>query len=119
MKRKLRALAIVSLLGGLVAGGVGGWLYYRALAQAEAGMSLQKKALESYDQSDTFKGTPEEDKLTEQGQRYEQAGDATLATARSSRLWAMVSGIVSITLILISITAMMAHLKRKETDENS
>jgi hypothetical protein len=119
MKRRLRALAIVSLLGGLAAGGVGGWMYYRALRQAEAGMNLQKKSLELYDQSDTFKGTPEEDRLTEEGRKYEQAGDATLASARSSRIWAMVSGIVSIALILASIAAIMAHLKRKEAGENS
>lgn len=112
-------MAILSLLGGLAAGGVGGWLYYRALRHAEAGMSLEKKSLRLYDQSDTVKGTPEEDRLIEEGQKFEQAGNETLAVARSSRLWAMVSGIVSISLLLISIAAIVAHLKRKEADENS
>lgn len=118
MKRKLKALAISSLLCGLSLGGLGAWMYYRALRQAEAGMSLQKKALALYDQSDTFKGTPEENKLIAEGQRYEQSGNETLSTARSSRLWALLSGIASIIFILASIATMMLHLKRKEADSS-
>lgn len=118
MKRRLKALAIISLLAGLSLGGLGAWMYYRALSQAEAGMSLQKKSLELYDQSDAFKGTPEENKLIEQGQSYEQSGNATLLSARSSRLWALLSGIASIVFILASIVAMMLHLKKKEADSS-
>lgn len=116
MKKRLSVLAIVSFLCGLVAGGCGVWLYYRARAQADEGMSLQKKALALYDQSDAFKGTPEENRLVEAGQRYEQVGDATLVSARGSRLWAMVLGIGSIALLILSIAMMIAHLKRKEAD---
>jgi hypothetical protein len=116
MKRGLRVLAIASLVGGLAAGGLGLWLYTRARAQADSGMGLQRKSLQLYDQSDSVKGTPEENKLIEEGQRLEQSGDATLASAHSSRLRALVSGIASIILILASVAAMAAHLKRKEAD---
>jgi hypothetical protein len=119
MKRRLRALAIISLLCGLALGGLGVWMYYRALRQAEAGMSLQKKSLELYDQSDTVKGTPAEDRLIEEGQQLEQSGNETLRSARSSRLWAMISGIASIIFILTSIATMMLHLKSKEADSSS
>lgn len=119
MKNRWKALAIISLLGGLLLGGLGAWLYYRALGQAESGMTLQKKSLELYDRSDTFKGTPEENRLIEEGQRYEQSGNETLASARNSRLWALFSGIMSIVLILTSIAMMMLHLKRKEANSPS
>jgi hypothetical protein len=119
MKRKLKALAIVCLLCGLLLGGIGVWMYYRALNQAEAGMSLQKRSLEFYDQSDTVKGTPEENRLIEAGQKFEQTGNETLQSARSSRLWALTSGIASIIFILTSIATMMLHLKTKEADSTS
>jgi hypothetical protein len=119
MKRGLRVLAIAALLGGLAAGGLGGWLYTRARSQADAGMSLQRESLRLYDQSDAVKGTPEENRLIEEGERLEQSGNMTLASARSSRLWALVSGITSIILILISIATMMMHLKRKEIDSRA
>ena len=119
MKNKLKALAIIALLAGLSLGGLGAWLYYRALGQAESGMSLQKRSLELYDQSDAFKGLPEENRLIEEGQKLEQSGNETLALARSSRLWALLSGIMSILLILASVTMMMLHLKRKEADSSA
>lgn len=116
MKKRFREIAIVSLLCGLAAGGCAGWMYYRARTQADVGMNLLKKSLALYDESDTVKGTPEENKLIEEGQRYEQTGNETILAARSSRRWALVSGIGSIILFLISIAAIIAHLKRKETD---
>ena len=119
MKRGLRVLAIAALLGGLAAGGLGGWLYTRARAQADAGMNLQRESLRLYDQSDAVKGTPEENRLIEEGERLEQSGNVTLTSARSSRLWALVSGVTSIILILISIATMMMHLKRKEIDSRA
>ncbi|HUQ33013.1 MAG TPA: hypothetical protein VM095_12910 [Pyrinomonadaceae bacterium] len=119
MKKGLRIPAIAALVVGLAAGGLGGWLYTRARAQADEGMSLQRKSLQLYDQSDAVKGTPEENKLIEEGQRIGQSGDATLASARSSRLWALVSGIASIILILTSVTAMAMHLKKKEADSRA
>lgn len=116
MKAHLKTLAIISLLCGLALGGFGAWMYTRALGQAESGMSLQKRSLELYDQSDAFKGTPEENRLIEEGQRFEQAGNLTLGSARASRLWALSSGISSIIFILASIVTMMLHLKRKEAN---
>jgi flavin-dependent dehydrogenase len=119
MKRGLKVLAVVSLLCGLIVGGCGWWLYTRARSQADVGMGLQRRSLELYDRSDAFKGTPEEDRLIEEGQRLGAAGDETLASARSSRTWALVSGIASIVLVLASIAAMMLHLKRKEAASSS
>jgi hypothetical protein len=119
MKRGLRVLAIAALLGGLAAGGVGGWLYTRARAQADSGMSLKRRSLQLDDQSDTVKGTPEENRLMAESERLDQSGDATLASAIASRRWALVSGIASIILILTSVAAMAAHLKKKEADSRA
>ena len=116
MKKRLREIAIVSLLLGMAAGGLAGWMYYRARTQADMGMNLLKKSLGLYDQSDTVKGTPDENRLIEEGQLLDKSGDETLASAQASRLWALISGILSIVLILGSIAAMMLHLKRKEAD---
>lgn len=118
MKKRLRELAIVTLLCGLAAGACAGWLYYRARTQADAGMNLLKKSLALYDQSDTVKGTPEENRLIEEGQKFEQAGNETLAVARSRRQWALVSGIGSLVFFLISIAMIILHLKRKEADSS-
>ena len=114
MKNRLRVLAVICFLCGLVAGGLALWLYTRSLSRADEGMSLQRKALQLYDRSDAFKGTPEEDRLVAEAQRVEQAGDATLAEARNDSRWAMTSGIGSILLILAAIAAIITHLKRKE-----
>ena len=118
MKRNLRALAIAALLCGLAANGFGVWMYYRARAQADAGMKLHQEALRLYDQSDTVKGTPEENRLIEEGQQLEQSGNAALSSAKSNRLWAMISTIGGIAFILASIATVMAHLKRKEADSS-
>jgi hypothetical protein len=119
MRGRLRLLAILSLLCGLAAGGIGAWMYTRARAQAAEGLRLQQRALELYDQSDTVKETPAENRLIEEGQRYEREGDETLRSAHSSRLWALISGVCSIVFMLVSIAAMMAHLKRKEAGQPS
>lgn len=116
MRDRLRLLAALLFLCGLVAGGFALWMYTRARAQADEGMGLQRKALQLYDRSDAFKGTPEEDKLVAEGHSNEQAGDAVLASARASRFWAMTSGVTSIVLVLASIITLLAHLKRKEID---
>ncbi|HKQ53340.1 MAG TPA: hypothetical protein VJT74_13280 [Pyrinomonadaceae bacterium] len=116
MKNRLRVPAIVLFLCGLVAGGLAVWLYTRARAQADEGMALQKKALQLYDQSDAYKGTPEEDRLVAEAQRNEQDGDTVLASARATRFWAMTSGIATIVLVLAFIITILTHLRRKETD---
>lgn len=114
MKNGLRVLAIILFLCGLVAGGLALWLYTRARERGDEGMSLKRQALRLYDQSDAYKGTPEEDRLVGEAQRVEQAGDAIIASAQSNRLWAMTSGIASIPLVLAAIAALITHLKRKE-----
>jgi hypothetical protein len=114
MKNGLRVLAVVLFLGGLAAGGAAIRLYTRSLTRADEGMSLKREALRLYDQSDAYKGTPEEDRLVEQAQRTDQSGDATLAEARTSRRWAMTYGVSSILLVLAAIAAILIHLKRKE-----
>jgi hypothetical protein len=119
MRNRLRLLAVILFLCGLAAGGLAVWMYTRARAQADEGMGLHKKALQIYDQSEDFKGTPAEDKLIVEAQRNEQAGDRILASARDSRLWAMTGGVSSIVLVLASIVAMLAHLKRKDGDPPS
>lgn len=116
MKNRLRVLAVILFLCGLLAGGLALWMYTRARARADEGMALQKKALQLYDQSDAFKGTPEEDQLIAEAQRNEQIGDAVLASARSARFWAMTSGISSIVLVLASILLLLAHLRRIDAD---
>jgi hypothetical protein len=112
-------MAVAGLLCGLAAGGFGAWLYLRARTQADAGMSLKRRALQLHDQSDAVAGTPEENRLIEEGELMDQSGDRMLGSARSSRLWALVSGILSILLILASVAAMMLHLKRKEAGSTS
>lgn len=114
MKNKVKALAVIALLAGLSLGAFGAWMYYRALSQAESGLSLHKRSLELYDQSDAFKGRLEENRLIEEGQKIEQSASATLLLASSSRLWALTSSIASIIFILVSVAATMLHLKRKE-----
>jgi hypothetical protein len=114
MKNWLGILAIILFLCGLAAGGLALWLYTRARARGDEGMGLKRQALRLYDQSDAYKGTPEEDRLVAEAQRVDQTGDAIIASARSNRLWAMTSGIASILLVLASIAAILMHLKRRE-----
>ena len=116
MRKRLREIAIISLLCGLAAGVVAGWLYYRARARADEGMTLLKRSLALYDQSDTVKDTPEENRLIEEGQRLEQEGNATVSAARAERLWALASGIASLILFLISIATISLHLKRRDVE---
>jgi type II secretory pathway pseudopilin PulG len=116
MKKRLREIAIVSLLLGIAAGSLAGWMYYRARAQADAGMNLLRQSLRIYDQSDAVKGTPEENKLIEEGQKFEQAGNETISAARIRRQWALASGSTSLLFFLISVATIITHLKRKEID---
>jgi hypothetical protein len=116
MKRRLGVVAIISLLCGIASGGLAVWSYMEARSQAALFPSLQRKSLELEEQSDTVKGTPEEERLIEESRRYDESAAATLASVRSHRRWAMIFGIGSIVLILLSVVTMMAHLKRKEVD---
>jgi hypothetical protein len=116
MKRRLKVIAIISLFCGLAAAGFGAWSYYHARTQAELSRSLEQKSFEFEDQSDTVKGTPEEDRLVKESQKYEQAAGEALDSAKGSRQRAIISGIGSIVLILASIAAMMSHLRSREVD---
>lgn len=116
MRGRLRVLTVVLFLCSLAAGGLALWTYTRVRAQADEGMGLQKKALRLYDQSDAFKGTPEEENLIAEAQRQEQAGDRLLASARAGHFWAITGAISSIALALAAILATLAHLRRKEGD---
>ena len=116
MKNRLKLIALVSLICGLAAAGFGAWSYFHSRAQSELSRSLQNKSYESEYQSDTVKGTPEENKLIDEARKYAREAGETLDSAKSSSQRAVIFGIGSIVLILISVATMMAHLKRKETD---
>jgi flagellar basal body-associated protein FliL len=116
MKKRLKVIAIVSLLCGFAAAGFGAWSYFHARTQAELSKSLQDKSFELEDQSDTVKGTPEENRLVREAQQYGRSSSETLASAKSNSQRAVIFGIGSIVLILISVAMMMAHLKSKESE---
>jgi hypothetical protein len=116
MKKRLRLIAILSLLCGFAAAGFGAWSYFRARTQADLSKSLQEKSFELEDQSDTVKGTPEENRLVREAQQYDRSSSETLASAKGNSQRAVIFGIGSIVLILISVATMMAHLKSKERD---
>ncbi|HEX8707239.1 MAG TPA: hypothetical protein VF723_03170 [Pyrinomonadaceae bacterium] len=114
MKNRLMVIAILLLLCGLAAGGLAGWFYYRASAEAEAGRNIQQKSFALYDQSDDVKGTPEEARLIDEGQRYERTAEATLAQARGHSRSGMLSGVGGIALIIGSIVALALYLRGRE-----
>jgi flagellar basal body-associated protein FliL len=116
MKKRLRIIAILSLLCGFAAAGFGAWSYFHARTQAELSKSLQEKSVELDNQSDFAKGTPEESRLVTEAQQYGRSSSETLASAKSNSQRAVIFGIGSIVLILISVATMMAHLKNKERE---
>ena len=116
MKKRLRVIAILSLLCGFAAAGFGAWSYFHARTQAELSKSLQEKSVELDNQSDFVKGTPEENRVVTEAQQYGRSASETLASAKSNSQRAVIFGIGSIVLILASIAAMMAHLKHKESE---
>jgi hypothetical protein len=113
MKKRLRAIAIVSLLCGLAAAGLGAWSYFHSRTQDESWRKLQEKYIELDDQSDIVKGTPEEERLVEESQKYKRDAADALASAKSSSQRAIVYGIGSMVLILISVAMMIAHQKKE------
>jgi hypothetical protein len=116
MKKRLRVIAILSLLCGFAAAGFGAWSYFHARTQADLSKSLQEKSVELDRQSDFIKGTPEENRLVREAEQYRRDESETLASAKSNSQRAVIFGIGSIVLILISVATMMAHLKSKESD---
>lgn len=116
MKRRLKLLAIVSLLCGLAAAGFGAWSYFHSRTQADLSRSLDAKSMDLAIQSDTVKGTPQERRLLAEAEKYARDADDALTSAKSNSQRAVIFGIGSIVLILASVAMMMAHLKKKETD---
>jgi hypothetical protein len=116
MKKKLRVIAILSLLCGFAAAGFGAWSYFHARTQEGLSRSLQERSVELDNQSDFVKGTPEEKSLVKESQEYGRSSTETLESAKGNSQRARIFGIGSIVLILISVATMMAHLKNKESD---
>ena len=116
MKKRLRFIAIVSLLCGLAAAGFAAWSYFHARTQDELWPSLQEKSVKLERQADMVKGTPEENRLVNEAREAERAASQILASAKSNSQRAVIFGIGSIVLILISIASMIAHVKNAETD---
>ena len=113
MKSRLRAIAIVTLLAGLAAAGFAAWSYFHSRTQDELHKSLEKKSFELEDQSDTVRGTPEEERLVKEAQQYALDDSIALASAKSSSQRAIYFGIGSMVLILISVALIMAHQKKE------
>ncbi|MDT5061873.1 MAG: hypothetical protein QOH63_2332 [Acidobacteriota bacterium] len=113
MKKRLRAIAIVSLLCGLAAAGFGAWSYFHSRNQSELSRSLDSKSVELDYQSDAVKGTPEENRLVRESEEYRRAASESLASARSSSQRAIIFGIGSMVLILISVATMIAQQKKE------
>jgi flagellar basal body-associated protein FliL len=116
MKKRLRVIAILSLLCGFAAAGFGAWSYFHARTQAELSKNLQEKSVELDRQSDFVKGTPEENRLATEAQQYGRSASEMLASAKGNSQRAVIFGVGSIVLILASVATMMAHLKNKESD---
>src|SRR5436309_15581103 len=103
MKKRLKLIAIVSLLCGLAAAGFAAWSYFHARTQDELWPSLQEKSFALERQSDTVKGTPEESRLVNEAKESARAASQTLASAKSNSQRAVIFGIGGIVLILVSI----------------
>src|SRR5947207_1953025 len=116
MKKRLRLIAIVSLLCGLAVAGFAAWSYFHAHTLEKDWPDLQKKSFELERQSDSVKGTPEERRLVSEARDANRAASETLASAKSNSQRAVIFGIGGIVLILISIASMIAHIKSTETD---
>ena len=116
MKKRLKVIAIATLLCGLAAAGFAAWSYFHARTQDELWPSLQEKSVKLERQADMVKGAPEENRLVNEAREAERAASQTLASAKSNSQRAVIFGIGSIVLILISIASMIAHVKNAETD---
>ena len=116
MKKRLKVIAIATLFCGLAVAGFAAWSYFHAHTQDELWPSLQEKSVKLERQADMVKGTPEENRLVNEAREAERAASQTLASAKSYSQRAVIFGIGSIVLILISIASMIAHVKNAETD---
>ena len=116
MKKRLGLIAILCMLCGFAAGGLGVWLYFHAETQLDLSRSLQRQAVELEDQSDAVKGTPEEGRLMAESQRYDAQARDALDAAKRERRFAVASGIGSLILILLSVVLIILNIKSKEVD---
>jgi hypothetical protein len=116
MKKRFGLLAILCLLCGLAAGGFAGWRYYYAQAQFGLIRDLHQKSFELEEQSDTVKGTPEENRLMDESHEYDLEASLVLSTAKRNSQLALISGIISIFLILLSVVMIILNLRKKEVE---
>ncbi|HYJ46737.1 MAG TPA: hypothetical protein VEV81_08995 [Pyrinomonadaceae bacterium] len=116
MKKRLGLLAIICLLLGFAAGGFAVWLYFHAETQSDLSRNLDRKSLELSEQSESVKGTPEESKLMDESQRYYQDAAKLLDSAKNNRRFAVISGVGSLVLILLSVLLIFLNLRTKEAD---
>jgi hypothetical protein len=116
MKKRLGLLAILCLLLGFAGSGFAVWLYYHAQTQSDLSRQLDRKSFELAEQSDTVKGTPEESRLMNESQKYYQDAAQLLAAANRSRKLAVISGIGSLLLIILSVVLIFLNVKRKEAE---
>ena len=116
MKKRLGLIAILCLLCGFAAGGLGVWLYFHAQTALDLSRSLQRQAVELEDQSDAVKGTPEEARLINEKEKYDAQARDALDAAKRERKFAVASGIASLALILLSVVMIILNIKSKESD---
>ncbi|MDQ3817853.1 MAG: hypothetical protein M3362_09195 [Acidobacteriota bacterium] len=116
MKRRFGLIAMLCLLCGFAAGGLGVWLYFHAQTQLDLSRGLQRQSVELEDQSDAVKGTPEESRLMAESQRYDAQARDALDSAKRERKFAVASGIGSVALILLSVVLILLNIRSKETD---
>jgi len=116
MNKRLGLLAILCLLLGFAAGGVGVYLYYNSQSLFGTIHDLQQKSVELEDQSDRVKGTPEESRLMDESREYEMNANIVLSAARLRRKLAIASGIGSLLLIILSVVLIFLNVRKRETD---
>lgn len=116
MKKRLGLIAILCLLCGFAAGGLGVWLYFHAQTALDLSRNLQRQSVELEDQSDAVKGTPEESRLMAESQKYDAGARDALDSAKRERKLAVASGIGSLALILLSVVMIILNVKSKEVD---
>ena len=116
MKKRLGLIAILCLLCGFAAGGLGVWLYFHAQTDLDLSRSLQRKSFELEDQSEAVKRTPEESRLLDEKEKYDASARDALDAAKRDRKFAVASGIGSLVLILLSVVMIVLNIKSKEVD---
>ena len=116
MKNRLGLIAILCLLCGFAAGGLGVWLYFHAQTDLDLSRNLQRKSFELEDQSEAVKGTPEESRLLDEKEKYDASARDALDAAKRERKFAVASGIGSLVLILLSVVMITLNIKSKESD---